>query len=52
MLVDIYLLIYVTSRRVSKNWGQGNGLDDFAIVAWFVVGWRCRDAWNSARIME
>ena len=32
MLVDIYLLIYVTSRRVSKNWGQGNGLDDFAIV--------------------
>ena len=32
MLVDIYLLICVTSRRFSKNWGQGNGLDVFGIV--------------------
>ena len=32
MLVDICLLIYVTSRMVSKKWGQGNGLDVFGNV--------------------
>ena len=32
MLVDIYLLIYVTSRMVSKHLGQGNGLDVFGNV--------------------